>query len=199
MKRNLYVLLSLLVLASMALAACGAPPPKPPRRQAPATEAPATEAPTAAPTEAPAEPTPFPMSRSRPLTARRCLFRIAIMAAIFKSIEATDQYTVTFNLCKPDPAFLTEDRLQPLRHLLEGMDRVDHWRYHPHERWSRKARLAPVPTWSASGPAAKADLRSQPEITGVRRRKPRPWSSAGATEFSRPPERIAVWHGGWHR
>ena len=45
MKRNLYVLLSLLVLASMALAACGAP----------ATEAPAaaTEAPAAA-TEAPA-------------------------------------------------------------------------------------------------------------------------------------------------
>ena len=50
MKRNLYVLLSLLVLASMALAACG-----PAATEAPATAAPApTEAPTAAPTEAPA-------------------------------------------------------------------------------------------------------------------------------------------------
>jgi hypothetical protein len=48
-KRNLFVLLSLLVLASMALSACGgAPATQPPV----ATEAPATEAP--APTEAPA-------------------------------------------------------------------------------------------------------------------------------------------------
>ena len=42
-KRNLFVLLSLIVAVSMVLSACGTP----------ATEAPATEAPTAAPTEAP--------------------------------------------------------------------------------------------------------------------------------------------------
>ena len=47
-KRNLFVLLSLIVTISMMLSACGAP----------ATEAPATEVPTEAATEAPtAEPT----------------------------------------------------------------------------------------------------------------------------------------------
>lgn len=51
MKRNLSVLLSLLVLASIVLAACGGTP-----TEAPATEAPATEAPVA--TEAPAACTP---------------------------------------------------------------------------------------------------------------------------------------------
>jgi peptide/nickel transport system substrate-binding protein len=60
MKRTLYLLFSLLALASMALAACG-PKPTPtvaPATQAPATQPPATEAPTTAPTEAPA-PTTF--------------------------------------------------------------------------------------------------------------------------------------------
>ena len=53
MKKNLLVLLSMLVIASMALAACGTP------AEAPATEATteaATEAPTEVATEAPAEP-----------------------------------------------------------------------------------------------------------------------------------------------
>jgi len=56
MKRTLYLLFSLLALASMALAGCG---PKPTPTAAPATQPPAaTEAPTAAPTEAPTEAPP---------------------------------------------------------------------------------------------------------------------------------------------
>ena len=56
MKRNLYVLCSLLVLASVILAACGAPATAAPTQPPAATEAPttaATEAPTSAATEAP--------------------------------------------------------------------------------------------------------------------------------------------------
>jgi phosphonate transport system substrate-binding protein len=73
-KRSLFVLLTVIVAASMMLSACGgasAPTeaPKPAATEAPAkteaptaapTEAPKTEAPTAAPTEAPPTPTPPP-------------------------------------------------------------------------------------------------------------------------------------------
>jgi peptide/nickel transport system substrate-binding protein len=59
-KRNLYILLSLLVLSSVLLAACGGAPSTeaPVATEAPATEAPATEAPTTAATEAPATEAP---------------------------------------------------------------------------------------------------------------------------------------------
>ena len=93
MKRNLYVLLSLLVLASMVLTACGggAPATEPPV----ATEPPATEPPmTEAPTEAPAY-------EGMTVEAPSCDY-----GGEFKSIEAVDQYTVKFNLCYSDPAFL---------------------------------------------------------------------------------------------
>ena len=62
MKRNLYVLFSLLVLATVILSACGGSPAtatQPPATEAPATqaatEAPATQAATEAPTEAPTQ------------------------------------------------------------------------------------------------------------------------------------------------
>ena len=115
MKRNLYVLLSLLVLASLTLAACGAPQPAtegPVETDAPATEPPATEPATAAPTEAPVEPTPVPDvpiatfdGTILSVPAEECNGEYA---GLFQSIEATDQYTVTFNLCRPDPAFLSK-------------------------------------------------------------------------------------------
>ena len=109
MKRNLYVLLSLLVLASVVLTACGgaateapAEPTEPPATEMPATEAPATEAPaTEAPTEAPA-------FDGLSVAAENCDYGGKI-----SSIEATDQFTVVFNLCKPDPAFLAKVAFTP--------------------------------------------------------------------------------------
>jgi peptide/nickel transport system substrate-binding protein len=88
-RRKLFMLFSLLVLASMVLAACGGA---------------ATEAPAAQPTEPPAaQPTEPPMAafEGKSLVAPNCDY-----GGKFKSIEATDQYTVVFTLCEPFPAFL---------------------------------------------------------------------------------------------
>jgi len=114
-KRNLSVLLSLLVLASLVLAACGAPPAtEAPSTAAPETEAPATEAPaTAAPTEPPAEPTPVPDVPIATFDGTTLAVPDCEYGGFFESIEATDQYTVTFNLCKSDPAFLSKIAFSP--------------------------------------------------------------------------------------
>jgi ABC-type transport system substrate-binding protein len=101
-KRNLFVLLSLLVIASL-LSACGgapatdvpvateeAPPTEPP---APTEEAAATEAPTEAPAAYDGMKTEAP----------DCDY-----GGEFKSIEAVDEFTVKFTLCAPDPAFLSK-------------------------------------------------------------------------------------------
>ncbi|HET9906430.1 MAG TPA: ABC transporter substrate-binding protein [Anaerolineales bacterium] len=99
MKRKLFALLSLLVLASMILTACGgaaateapaAEPTEPPATEMPATEAPATEA---------------PMSDfvGDKVEAESCDY-----GGEFQSIEAVDQYTVKFSLCYPDGAFLNK-------------------------------------------------------------------------------------------
>ncbi len=97
MKRNLFVLLSLLALSSMVLAACGGHlPPAPVATEAPATEAPATEAPAA--TEAPTEaPSAYDGMKTK---SPDCDY-----GGEFKSIEAVDQFTVKMTLCNPDPAF----------------------------------------------------------------------------------------------
>ena len=99
MKRKLFALLSLLVLASLALSACGSP--------ATATEAPAaaTEAPAVVPTEAPATeaPTAMPTYVGDKLEAADCSYGGEI-----KSIEAVDASTVKFTLCNSDPALLSK-------------------------------------------------------------------------------------------
>lgn len=109
MKRNLSVLLSLVVLASMMLAACGG---------GAATEAPAvaTEAPAV---EAPAAATEAPMAAYEGLMveAPDCEY-----GGEFKSIEAVDEFTVKITLCVPDPAFpskiaFTSFAIQPSEYL----------------------------------------------------------------------------------
>jgi peptide/nickel transport system substrate-binding protein len=100
-KRNLSVLLSLVVLVSMMLAACGGGA----ATQAPATKAPAaaTAAPAApAATAAPATQAPAAFVGDK-LAAKDCTY-----GGEFKSIEATDANTVKFTLCFPDPAFLSK-------------------------------------------------------------------------------------------
>jgi peptide/nickel transport system substrate-binding protein len=97
-KRNLFVYLSLFVLASMVLAACGG--------AATPTAAPATEAPAAPPTEAPVAteaPTAMPAYVGDKLEAADCSYGGEI-----KSIEAVDATTVKFTLCNPDPALLSK-------------------------------------------------------------------------------------------
>ena len=109
MKRNISVLLSLVVLASLVLAACGG--------GAAATEAPAateaapaaTEAPTA--TEAPAA------YEGMMVEAPNCDY-----GGEFKSIQAVDESTVKITLCVPDPAFpskiaFTSFAIQPSEYL----------------------------------------------------------------------------------
>jgi len=115
-KRNLYVLLTLVVLASVVLTACGSgaatEAPSVEEPAAPPTEAPATEVATEAPTEAPVEPTPIPDipiatfdGASLSVPAEEC--NGAYIGAI-QSVVATDANTVTFTLCRPDPAFLSK-------------------------------------------------------------------------------------------
>ncbi len=94
MKRQLYVLFSLVILASVVLAACGPQTtPTSAATQPPATAVPATEAPTEA----------APAFQGDNVSADSCDY-----GGEFKSIEAVDQYTVKFSLCYPDPAFLSK-------------------------------------------------------------------------------------------
>jgi ABC-type transport system substrate-binding protein len=84
--------LSLLVMASMVLAACGGATPT----EVMTEEPPMTEEPMV--TEEPMAWEPV-----APLTAASCDY-----GGFFQEIAAVDQYTVRFTLCKPDPAFLSK-------------------------------------------------------------------------------------------
>jgi peptide/nickel transport system substrate-binding protein len=99
-KRNLFVLLSLLVIASVLTACGGAPttateaPPVVTEPPAEPTEMPATEAPTEAPaTEAPST------YEGMMVEAPDCDY-----GGLVKSIQAVDEFTVKLTLCVPDPA-----------------------------------------------------------------------------------------------
>lgn len=109
MKRNLFALFSLLVIAGMLLAACGgtateAPVEEPATEEA--TEAPATEAPAE---EEPAAPADVSIATfdgtSLSVPAEECN---GDYIGAFQSIVATDANTVTFTLCRSDPAFLSK-------------------------------------------------------------------------------------------
>lgn len=106
MKSKTLSLFGLLVIAGLILAACG--PKTPVSTPAPATQAPATAAPTEAPTAAPTEATPPPKVPIATYDGKSLSVPDCDYGGEFKSIEATDQYTVTFTLCRPDPAFLSK-------------------------------------------------------------------------------------------
>ncbi len=97
-RKNMFVVIALLIVASMILSACGAPA----TTAAPATQppAPATAAPVLVPTatEAPAAP---PFTAKYNTSAADCTY-----GGELKSIEAVDANTVKFTMCYPDPAFL---------------------------------------------------------------------------------------------
>jgi len=95
-RHTLFSVLGVLVIASLALAACGTP---------------ATQ-PAAAPTNPPADtavPAPelpyeiVPFSEPMVLTNPEC-----VAPQLVSSVEAVDEFTVVFNLCQPDPAFLSK-------------------------------------------------------------------------------------------
>ena len=99
MKRNLYALLSLLMLASLVLAACGG-------GAAATEEAPAaTEAPAAEEEAVPDINLATYDGTSLSVPAEECN---GDYIGEFQSIEATDDHTVVFTLCRPDPAFLSK-------------------------------------------------------------------------------------------
>ncbi len=107
-KNKLFALLSVLVLASLMLAACGPAE----TTEAPMTEPPATEAPTEAP-----EPTPIPDvpiatfdGTSLSVPAEECN---GDYVGLIQSVVATDEHTVTFTLCRSDPAFLSKVAFSP--------------------------------------------------------------------------------------
>ncbi len=96
MKYNLlYKLLAVAMAVSMFLTACAPQPAAPQATQPP---------PVAQPTAVPVQPTAAPAFTAKyNLSAPDCSYGGEI-----KSIEATDQYTVKFTLCTPDPAFLSK-------------------------------------------------------------------------------------------
>jgi ABC-type transport system substrate-binding protein len=120
MKRSLYVLLSLFVLAGMVLAACGggATATQAPAVQDQPTKAPeptkAPQQPTEAPAEEPAPPADVPVAtfdgKSLIVPAEECN---GDYTGLFQAIEAVDDYTVKFTLCRPDPAFLSKIAFSP--------------------------------------------------------------------------------------
>jgi peptide/nickel transport system substrate-binding protein len=103
--KRLYFVFAALLVVSMILAACGTK--ATPATQAPATQAPATEKPVA-PVVLPTATPPPVVWNGKSLVAANCDY-----GGFFKSIEATDQYTVTFTMCKPDAAFLSKLAFSP--------------------------------------------------------------------------------------
>ena len=102
MKHNkLFVLLALIVMVGMTLSACGGPAVEEPAVEEPAAEEPAAEEPAV---EEPVSEFTEPMS----VAAENCDYGGKI-----KSIEAVDEFTVKFTMCKPDPAFPAKAAFTP--------------------------------------------------------------------------------------
>jgi peptide/nickel transport system substrate-binding protein len=119
-QRFVFVVVSMLLLASMLLSACqpaATAAPAPAATQPPAPAATAVPEATEAPAPAATTP-PEPTATSAPVNPVAMAYTEAAYAPIkmaapdckyggnFSSIEATDESTVVFTMCAPDPAFL---------------------------------------------------------------------------------------------
>lgn len=171
-RKLLTVLGSGLLVISFILGACAQPTPAPAPEQpaAPqqpaATEAPmATEAPAVTevpPEETPPSKVPIAVYDGKSLSVPDCDY-----GGYIKSIEATDDHTVTFTLCKPDPAFevklgLVSSQFTPRSGLKPQPVR----RPAPVRAW--KDRWVLVPIRFKSGSAVRAWFWSRTRITGIR-------------------------------
>jgi peptide/nickel transport system substrate-binding protein len=103
-KRSMYLLISLVVLTSMILVACGP--------TTTTTVAPPTQPPVV-PTEVPPEPTAVPKVPIATYDGTSLSVPDCDYGGFFKSIVATDANTVTFTLCKSDAAFLSKIAFSP--------------------------------------------------------------------------------------
>lgn len=117
-KKVLFSFLATLVVFSMLLAACGAPAAEAPAAEAPAAEAPAAEAPAA---EAPVAEAPVAFE-GLSVAAPNCDY-----GGMIKEIKAVDALTVQFDMCVPDPAFLSKVAfsvfaVQPQEHIEAAME-----------------------------------------------------------------------------
>ena len=95
MKQKLFTLLSVLLLASLALTACGGAT----TTEAPAPAEPAAPAPAEPAAPAPTEEPAAPAFEGMKVEAPSCDYGGGL-----KSIEAVDEFTVKLTLCAPDPA-----------------------------------------------------------------------------------------------
>jgi peptide/nickel transport system substrate-binding protein len=107
-----YVVIAVFVMASMLLASCA--PAATPEAPAPAEPTQPPAAPADTPVPAAPEPTepaaPEPPMAFEPMSvsADNCDYGGKIL-----SVESVDEFTVVFNLCKPDPAFLAKIAFTP--------------------------------------------------------------------------------------
>jgi len=100
-KKTLFLLIALLLVGSLALTACGGA--EPPAEEEPAEEVMEEEAEEEEAEEETEEVVEEPVYQPVLVTAENCDYGGKVL-----SVEALDDYTVQFDLCKPDPAFLAK-------------------------------------------------------------------------------------------
>ncbi len=100
-KKTLFLLIALLLVGALALTACGGA--EPPAEEEPAEEVMEEESEEEEAEEETEEVVEEPVYQPVLVTAENCDYGGKVL-----SVEALDDYTVQFDLCKPDPAFLAK-------------------------------------------------------------------------------------------
>ncbi len=112
MRKKLFALMTAALIAALVLAACGPSATQPPATKLPApaqpTQPPAVQ-PTPPPATEPAPPADIPIAtydgKSLSVPPEECN---GDYTGLIQSVVATDDHTVVFTLCRPDPAFLSK-------------------------------------------------------------------------------------------